>query len=179
MAAGGSTRMGTAKAVLPWADSTLIQIAIGRMVDADLAPIVVVTGADADVVEPMIDRSVATVAHNANWKQGQASSLAVGLNAVIGHAGGVVVTLVDQPGIDAKHLLELTRRGRGRRAAATRYRSGGGVPAWFSAGVLKEVLSSLNDDDGAKTWLRSRPAGEVALVDCPATGDIDTPADYR
>src|SRR5829696_2297566 len=100
--------MGRPKAALPLRDraDTFLARILRTYVVVPLPDIVVVTGANAEVVEQAagrIDRRV-RFAHNATWQRGQLSSLLTGLNAPVpGSAIGgqlveaVMMTLVDVP----------------------------------------------------------------------------------
>ena len=76
---------------------TVIERSLANALAADIGPVVVVTGAVADVVPSHLTTAV-TVCHNPRWADGQISSLHVGIEAAraLG-ATTVVVGLADQP----------------------------------------------------------------------------------
>ena len=82
---------------------------LGRLIDAKIGPIVVVTGAlshddlanDA-VLADLLDHPDVTTLHNPDWAAGQSTSVRIGIDAAAAlHADAVVVGLADQPFVTA------------------------------------------------------------------------------
>ena len=118
LAAGASSRMGSAKALLPVAGTTFL----GRIVDVlaetpGVGPIRVVLGHEADRIR---DASAALLARhpgrvslvlNEAWRDGQLASLAAGLRDLESSAvTGALVSLVDHP-LVAPSVVGRARRG--------------------------------------------------------------------
>jgi molybdenum cofactor cytidylyltransferase len=149
-------------------------------VEAGADPVVVVLGANAEMIAPALSglASVTTVT-NQEWKTGMASSLATGLRALLEDApcDGVLVTLADQPFVDAAALTRLVAAfGGERRIVASSYANTIGVPAIFAREHV-DALMRLTGDAGAGSWLRSR-SSEVTSVPLDAAAlDIDTLSD--
>ena len=149
-------------------------------VEAGAYPVVVVLGANAATIAPALAglASVVTVV-NQEWSKGLASSLATGLSAVLEDAtcDGVLVTLADQPLVDAAALKRLVVAfGGERRIVASSYNDTIGVPAIFGREHI-DALMGLTGDAGAGSWLRSR-SSEVTCVPLDAAAiDIDTLSD--
>jgi molybdenum cofactor cytidylyltransferase len=103
----------------------------------------------------------------------------VGLSAVFEDAScdGVLVTLADQPLVDAAALKRLIAAFDGeRRIVASAYDDTVGVPAVFAREHIEDLMR-LTGDAGAGSWLRSRP-NEVTRVPLGvASLDIDTSSD--
>ena len=55
LAAGSSSRFGDIKQLLPWRDKNLINTIIETALLADLDPVIVVLGANADVIQGTIE----------------------------------------------------------------------------------------------------------------------------
>ncbi len=186
LAAGGSTRLGRPKQLLPWQGSTLIGSTIQQLAIAGCERLIVVVGAyesevRAHCISPLdVQLDVIT---NVDWMKGQSTSLRLGIESAlaVNNLGATVIALCDQPLIDSTHYRALVARVNqfGHVAAATEYRQGLGVPACFSLTPLKNLLESAGDI-GAKKWLRDQPPHAVARVHCPfAAMDIDTELDYE
>ena len=149
-------------------------------VEAGASPVVVVLGANAEMIAPALSglESVTTVV-NREWNKGLASSLAAGLSAVLQHGGcdAVLVTLADQPLVDAAAIRRLVAAFDGeRRIVASAYKNTIGVPAIFAREHVDDLMR-LTGDAGAGTWLRNR-ASEVTCVPLDVAAlDIDTPSD--
>jgi molybdenum cofactor cytidylyltransferase len=155
----------------------LVRRIAAAAVKAGASPVVVVLGANADMIAPALSglESVTTVI-NGEWTNGLASSLATGLSALFADTpcDAVLVTLADQPLVDATALRRLVAAfDDERRIVASSYDDTMGVPAVFAREHV-DALMRLTGDAGAGSWLRSRP-NEVTLVPLDvATRDIDT-----
>ena len=148
-------------------------------IDAGANPIIVVLGADAERIAPALSGLQATTVVNARWNEGMASSLATGLGAVVAAApcDGVLVTLADQPLVDAAALRRLLAAFDGRRRiVASAYADTIGVPAVFGREHLDDLMR-LTGDAGAGGWLRSRATEVTSIPLAGAAIDIDTVAD--
>ena len=115
---------------------------------------------------------------NPNWESGLASSLAVGMRAVLGtRCEAALVTLADQPFVDAGALASLIAEfDNGHRLVASSYDGVIGVPALFGREFLEE-LTMLTGDSGAGAWLRARAESVTKVPLERAALDIDRPAD--
>jgi molybdenum cofactor cytidylyltransferase len=97
LAAGASSRMGRDKALLPWRDGTFLSTTI-RALQPATELVIVVAGANAPSLEPIVDAHAAFLVVNPNPEQGQFSSLQVGLREVLNRGrDAAIVTLVDRP----------------------------------------------------------------------------------
>jgi len=180
LAAGGSTRMGVIKQLLPFNGKTLIQHAVDTAQGVLPQPVVVVTGARNDIFEP--DNSV-YMTHNAAWQEGIASSIRSGLNAILKIEPGldaVLFLVCDQPHISSgllKDLIDAHEVG-GKAIVASAYADTVGIPALFHKSFFG-TLQQLKGDEGAKRIILQNPES-VAVVDFPRGDiDIDTAADYQ
>ncbi len=182
LAAGASTRMGEPKQLLMLDGRPLLLRAIEAALASAARPVVVVLGAQADKIAPLLAHHPVLIAENAGWAEGMASSIRTGL-AVIQRSSpsldGVVVALCDQPAFSAGVIAQLiaVQAATRRSIIAARYQGRNGAPAIF----LREhfpALLALSGDTGARDLLNT-PARYLATVDLPAlANDIDTPADY-
>jgi len=180
LAAGGSRRLGYPKQLVVYEGEPLVRRAAAAASRAGADPVVVVLGADAELIAVALDglAGVTAVVNDA-WAAGLASSLAAGLRAVVASAAcdAVLVTLADQPLVDAAALARLLAAfGGERRIVASAYDGTAGVPAVFGREYVDD-LATLEGDAGAGAWLRRR-AGEVTYVPLGVAAlDVDTPGD--
>ncbi len=155
--------------------STVIQRSIASALDADIGPVVVVTGAALGVV-PADRLADVTVCHNERWADGQITSLHAGIDAArsLG-ATRVVVGLGDQPFVDPAAWRAVAAAD-GPIAVAT-YDGRRANPVALDAEVWD--LLPTTGDEGARALMRVRPelVREVACPGSPA--DIDTTEDLR
>jgi CTP:molybdopterin cytidylyltransferase MocA len=98
LAAGESKRMeGRPKALLLIDGESFLGRIINRMSNADIGELVVVLGADHERIEAEVNLGGARRVINKNWKQGQLSSLRIGIKSLSTFSEGVLFTLVDHP----------------------------------------------------------------------------------
>lgn len=183
LAAGAGTRLGRPKAEVVHDGRRLLDVAVQACRDAGLAPVVVVLGAAA----PPLPQGV-TAVHNPDWATGMASSLRTGLRHLAGAApgaAGVVVTLVDTPGVTGEHLRRvrdaLAGADGGPRAAVAAYDGAWRTPVALGRALWGRVADEVTGDRGAGPWLRDHPE-LVTAVECGDLGpwvDVDRPEDLR
>ncbi len=158
----------------------LVRRIAAAAVEVGATPVVVVLGANAEMIAPvLLDLASVTTVVNREWSKGIASSLAVGLSAVLNNApcDAVLVTLADQPLVDAPALRRLIAAfDAERRIVASAYNNIIGVPAVFAREHLDDLMR-LTGDAGAGTWLRSRQSEVTCVPLDVAAIDIDTPSD--
>lgn len=162
LAAGASTRLGEPKQLIVIGGETLLERAVRTAREAVCAPVVVVLGADAEWIRERCDLGDGLVIVNLDWEEGMASSIRIGVAAVHG-ADGVVLMTCDQPAVTAGHLRKLTATGE---ITASAYAGRRGVPAYFPAAAFP-ALMRLTGDAGARELLR-----DAATVDL-AGGELD------
>lgn len=180
LAAGASSRLGHPKQLVLHEGEPLVRRAAAAARDAGADPVVVVLGAHAAHVAPALLglAAVRTVVNEA-WATGMASSLAAGLRAVTADEAcdGVLVTLADQPLVDATALRGLLAAfGAEHRVVASAYDGTIGVPAVFGREHVAELLA-LGGDAGAGAWLRRRRHAVATVPLAAASLDVDTPDD--
>jgi CTP:molybdopterin cytidylyltransferase MocA len=183
LAAGEGSRFGQPKALVELNGQTLAERGVGLLRAGGADPILVVTGA----VPLELDRTLTV--DNPQWRTGMGSSLRAALQALseAGRGpemgtdiGAVVVALADQPLVGAEAVARLIAAYRGGASVAVAaYDGQPRNPVLLAREHWPEVIATATGDQGARTFLRTRPE-LVTLVECADTGrpdDIDTPAD--
>ena len=168
--------MGSAKQLLPLGGRSLLRRAAETAIATGCRPAVVVLGREAAAMRPELAGLDVVAVDNPDWPLGMGGSIRTGMAAVPADVAGVVLTLCDQPHMDAAALATLidTFHQTGRTVAA-RYAGTFGVPAVFPRSVFPALLA-LDPAAGAKRLLTG---DDVVPVDLPAAAvDVDTPADY-
>jgi molybdenum cofactor cytidylyltransferase len=179
LAAGGSSRLGRPKQLLPYGERTLLEHAVDTARRCGFDQIVVPIGGAADEVRERVDLSGAEVVVNEAYGKGCSSSIAAALDTVDPRCDVLVLMLGDQPGVTPATVRALLQ-GRGDAPLAVcRYDDGRGHPLAFDRSVFGQ-LADLHGDKGVWRLLDER-AGDV--VDIPIAGDVpldvDTPEDYQ
>jgi molybdenum cofactor cytidylyltransferase len=183
LAAGASVRLGRPKQLLEIDGRPLVARAAAAALTAGAEPVVVVLGAHADQIRPVLSKLEVIVAPNPAWTEGMASSVRTGLQTLGAAAPAIEAVLLavcDQPAFSADTIRRLGEalRASGRSIAAARYSGRPGVPALFRREHFF-ALARLTGDQGARALLQANPK-EVTAVDLPELAlDLDTPEDVR
>lgn len=186
LAAGAGTRLGCGpKALLPYCGSTLVEHLAGVLLAGGCAEVIVVLGFEADAVRAATSLTGCRTVLNRGWSTGLGSSLQSGIAAAT-PLDNALVTLVDQPRVNAELIRRLRDRHRSGRITAAGYRDGSGTlqrrhPVLFDADLAREAATAAIADTGARNYLRAHP-GLVDTIDCSDLGDgadIDTSADLH
>jgi molybdenum cofactor cytidylyltransferase len=185
LAAGASRRLGQPKQLLPIEGEPLVVRAARAALAVPVWPVIVVLGANAPLIRPLLLPLPVLIAENPEWSEGMASSIRCGvatLESFSRSIDSVVIAACDQPAMTAEVLSRLIEayRKAGRSICAARYRSRLGVPAVFDRRWFPS-LATLSGDTGARGLLAEADArGDAAAIDLPELAhDIDEPGDYE
>jgi molybdenum cofactor cytidylyltransferase len=178
LAAGGSTRLGQPKQLLPYGSATLLDRVLQTARSCRFDQLLCVLGGGADAVRGEVDLEGVQVVENRHFGEGCSSSIAAALSTVGPGCELLVLMLGDQPGVSVETVRRLLA-GRGDAAlAACAYADGRGHPLAFTHSMFGE-LSALHGDKGVWKLLDRHAA---AVVDVPIEGpvpiDVDTWEDY-
>jgi molybdenum cofactor cytidylyltransferase len=113
LAAGESSRFGKPKQLLNWKGESFVRAVARTALEAELAPVIVVTGASAEQVEFAVKDLNVTVIKNEEWRSGQGSSIRAGvtnLHRSYSKIGGVIFLLTDQPQVTTSILRALVEK---------------------------------------------------------------------
>jgi molybdenum cofactor cytidylyltransferase len=179
LGAGGSTRLGRPKQLLPYGGGTLLDHTVNIARNSGLDQIVVPIGGASDEVRARVDLSGTDVVVNYAFGEGCSSSIAAALDTVDDRCQVLVLLLGDQPGVTPATVRALLAGRRDAPLAVCRYDDGRGHPIAFDRSVFDD-LANLHGDKGV--WrLLDRRAGDV--VEVPIAGntprDVDTREDYE
>lgn len=181
LAAGSSSRMGSPKQTLQFEGNSLLRRAALAALDTTCRPVVVVTGANAELCRRELDQLEVREAFNPNWATGMASSIRAGIGELVSmepDVAAAVLLLCDQPHVNSIVISNLVaaHHTTGRPVIASAYGGSFGVPALFSRTLFAE-LTDLNGTSGAKEIIK-RHAADAHLLPFPqGEVDIDTPQD--
>jgi molybdenum cofactor cytidylyltransferase len=182
LAAGGSARMGEPKQLLRVDGVPLVRRAALAAVEARLGRVFVVLGAEMEAIRTAIANLELSIVLNADWREGLASSLRAGVEAVLREAPaarGLIAMPADQPRLAAEHLraLDAAQRARGAAIVASDYGDHRGPPAFFARAEFP-ALAALRGDVGARGLLGGPEVETVAAP--PGSGlDVDRPEDLE
>lgn len=181
LAAGAATRMGQPKQLLEFRGQPLLRHCVGVALASACRPVVVVLGAAAEHLQPLLADLPVQVVLNDSWAAGMGSSIRAGLAAMEStKVSGLVLALADQPFVSHRTYNDLVEchLARGAALVASAYADTLGVPALFGRALFPE-LAQLSGQAGCKGVLL-RHSRNVVVRSCPeAAFDLDTPEDYQ
>lgn len=186
LAAGASSRMGRAKALLPWQDSTLLGHEIEVLREAGVGQIAVVIGMHAQQIRRAVPVAM-PFAFNPRWAQGRSTSLAKGASVLKREPApdAILVVNVDQPTTVAvvRRLIEALQES-GADAVQPVYRDDrgdehGGHPVLLSGALLPALLEAREATEGLRGVLAKKRVERVHLDDPTVGLDLDTREAYE
>jgi molybdenum cofactor cytidylyltransferase len=184
LAAGMSSRMqGRHKLLLPVGGEPAVRRTVGAVSAAGPAEIVVVTGFRGRAVMEALDGLAVRFQPNPRYEEGQMTSVAAGVAALVAPCNVVMVCLADQVLLSAADYREVVDA----YAAMPRgsilmpvFNGQRGNPVVFSVSYAAEVISG-HINPGCRKLIAEHP-DEVYLHEAAHdrfTTDMDTPEDYE
>lgn len=177
LAAGLGRRFGGGKMLADVGGRPMLQHVIDLAAAADLDPVVVVVGNDADQLDSAIDWRGDSRVRNPDPSRGIASSVRLGL-AALPLSNRVIVLLGDQPHLTVEQVGTLTQAPRdpGRPIVVPRYEGVPGNPVQLEREAIP--LAAQLEGDRGMSQLFATPPDLVRYVDLTGTNpDIDTAED--
>jgi molybdenum cofactor cytidylyltransferase len=178
LAAGASTRFGSAKQLVRLAGRPLLHTVVTRASEVTGNALIVVLGSGAAQLAPLLKHSPGSVVINQEWREGLASSIRAGVARLPAACSAVMLLLADQAAVTAEDLRRLAGswRKQPQHIAAALYSGSCGAPAIFPRSSFRS-LSELRGDTGARALLMRNPDRLVRVPMPSAAIDVDTPED--
>ena len=176
LAAGGSSRLGRPKQLLPLGDATLLDATLSVVRRCGFGQVVVALGGAADEVAATVDLTDVDVVRNAAFGAGCSSSIAAAL-PVISSSEGFVLMLGDQPEISESAVRSVAAVDAD--LAVCRYDDGLGHPFWLGRARFGELGGLHGDKAVWKLVDAAGPSLVTVEVDGSVPADVDTEADYE
>jgi len=177
LAAGAGRRYGMPKALVD--GGAWLRRAVATLTDGGCDPVLVVVGAQADRVVPLVPKTASTVLA-ADWAEGMGASLRAGLAELVRSAPpqvqAALVHLVDLPDVDTSVVRRLIALADPTVVARAGFTSQPGHPVLLGRQHWADIVVSAQGDRGARDWLAGRC--DLIVVDCSdlASGiDVDRP----
>jgi molybdenum cofactor cytidylyltransferase len=179
LAAGGSSRLGQPKQLLPYRGATLLDWVLGTARACAFDQLLVAVGGSAEQVRGAIDLRGAEVVVNEAYGAGCSSSIAAALGALSPRSDVLVLMLGDQPGVTTDTVGALLARRGDAPLAVCRYDDGRGHPFAFGRPVFGD-LAQLHGDKAVWKLLDRRPDDVVEVrIGGSVPLDVDTWDDYE
>ena len=183
LAAGSSGRLGRPKQLLPFKNKPLLQYLIDEAKNTLADTVIVVLGANAEIIKNELQTDNIHIAINENWKEGMSSSIRCGINELQTTNPAVDAALLmvcDQPFVTTALLNELivSHRNTKKHIVTCSYDETTGPPALFDKILFPELLQ-LEGDAGARKIVQQNTDEVVSVPFSKGVIDIDTATDYQ
>ncbi len=182
LAAGESSRMGAAKATLPYRGRTFLEVIVQTLRESGLERTVVVLGHQAEEIQRRVKLEPAQVVINSEYRSGQTSSLQTGLRALMADdLEAVLLCLVDHPAVGAETVRRIVTAFRQCRAPVVipTYQGRRGHPVLIARQVFDELLGLAGATGADSVVRRYRPTAQfVEVEDEGVVIDVDNPESY-
>lgn len=184
LAAGASSRMGAAKQLLLVDGKTLIKRICDTAMDTTCHPIVVVLGANRNIIRNETERMPITVIDNPQWENGMSSSIKMGLaGAYMTEKAieAVIFLTVDMPYVSAElinKMIEKAESDEKIEIVACKYENQMGIPVLFKRSIFTDLLELSGDEGAKKVVVKNKD--KTVFIDFPEGKlDLDTVEEYR
>jgi molybdenum cofactor cytidylyltransferase len=181
LAAGSSSRMGEPKQLMMYKDKSFLQHIITEAKNAQLEPVICVTGCQSDLIKKNISGLKVSTVYNANWPEGIGSGIFAGINQLLfWDVDSVILAVSDQPYVssDLFKTMQNLKEQSGKGIVACSYAGTLGTPVLFSKAYFSR-LQLLNRNQGAKSMVKSNLPDVCSVEFEKGSVDIDTKEDYE
>jgi molybdenum cofactor cytidylyltransferase len=182
LAAGDSSRMGRAKALLPFRQSNFVGEALSVFSEVKIDTISVVAGKHYNSLRGFLAKKEVNLLHNPDPARGQLSSLQIALKQPFAASSDVIVMwLIDHPGVQPETLKTLLKAFSSNcDFLKPRFKGRGGHPLLINARMIARILD-LPLENGLKPLLRNPDiiVCNQIVTDPAVLQDIDTKEDYK
>ena len=181
LAAGAAERMGEPKLLLPFLGTTVLNATLSAVEASGADRVIVVTGANAELVQGSVTAGRASVVHNPDYRRGNMSSFLTA-TAADPDAGAFILVPGDLPTVrtDVIDLMVGLWRKKQSWAAVTSYADGVAHPFLVSRDALELAAQLPGEKVLGRLLIESGDDRIVRLaVPVAAPRDVNTPADYE
>lgn len=156
LAAGESKRLGRPKQLEPWGDGNLLGHVVERTESFPVDEVWVVLGANIDEILENVSLGEAGVIENPEWEEGIASSIRVGLDALmqLSRCESALIVIGDQPNVSTEVVEELliAHRRSGSPVSVPKYRYNTGNPVIVDRSLWPRLMSLEGDEGAGRLW---------------------------
>ena len=180
LAAGFSSRMGDFKPLMKLEDETIVERLIRVSKAAGINDIVVVTGHNREIMQPVIESCGAAEAFNSRFEEGMFTSMQVGTAALPEGMDGFFMMPVDCPLVTADILQQLMDSFDPEKFSVPVYRGKKGHPLLIPEKFRQEITE--HDGRGGLKAITDRDFSLMQRIETGYEGvvlDMDTPDAYE
>lgn len=180
LAAGTSSRFGPEnKLLIEIGDIPVVKRSAQTLVESQIDPVFAVIGHDSERIKHILADLPINVIQNPKYEQGQATSVAAGVQAVPDDGDAVIIALGDMPFVSPRTINRLiaTYRSRSKMVLAAAYGGKRGNPVLFDARFFDDLTRISGDRGGRRILLEADHSALVETGDPGVVKDIDVPED--
>lgn len=156
LAAGESRRLGRPKQLEPWGDQVLLGHVVEQTASFPVDEVWVVLGAGYESILDEVAFGNAGIIENPEWEEGIASSIRVGLDALLQLSRCEVALIVigDQPDVspDVVEELLVSHRRSKHPVSVPKYRYSRGNPVAVDRSLWPRLMSLEGDEGASRLW---------------------------
>jgi molybdenum cofactor cytidylyltransferase len=183
LAAGKSSRMGDSseiKQLLTWNGKPFLWHVVQAALQADLDPVIVVTGAEGNRIRQALLDLPVTIVNNPDWENGQSTSVRAGIEALPDSIGAAIFLMSDQPQIQPTLIQSLVEKHSQNLPAiiAPLIDGARGNPVLFDR-ITFDELKKMQGDTGGRGVFSKFSIDWLPWSDASMLMDVDTPEDYQ
>ena len=181
LAAGVSERFEgeTPKQLVEVEGEPMVRRIARRLLESRLGEVIVVTGFEVAAIGEVLRDLPLRLVHNPAFRQGQSTSVVVGLQALSSEAEAACFVPCDQPLLDVATLNLLAEARRDEDQVVVPVHAGKrGAPVIFPRSFFAD-LSALSGDEGGRRLFGGASILEVELESADPLFDVDTKEDLR
>jgi molybdenum cofactor cytidylyltransferase len=182
LAAGRSTRMGSAKQLLKIGGKTLLEIVLDTLRATQVDEIIVVLGGSAEAIQEQVPLHNFRVVINELYQQGMATSLQAGVSAVDPASDAALIVLADQPFLRPDTIARLIDEYCALKPVAVvpMYDGVRGNPILLDRSLFPEIMELIGDA-GCRSILSKHSENilKIPVEDIGILLDVDTQADLE
>ena len=181
LAAGNSSRMGEPKQLMKFKSKTFLQHIVEEAKEANLNPVICVTGYQSDQISKGIIGMNVTIVYNEQWSEGMGTGISAGIKQLLlSDVDSVILAVSDQPYVSSDLFAKmLTLKDQsGKRIVASSYAGTLGTPVLFDKEYFNQ-LKSLDGNQGAKNIVKLNMPDVCPVEFEKGRIDIDTKEDYE
>ena len=180
LAAGGAHRYGELKQLLDWNGQPFVRKVANTALEAGLSPVIIVTGAQHDVVRQAVVDLPVKVVYNPDWQKGQSTSVKAGLMALPPQCMANIFLLADQPQIPARLLRSLVEVYTKTTfpVIAPQVKGHPANPVLFDHSTFPD-FEKITGDMGGRALFERYPPHLIPWPELSIALDVDTTSDYR
>ena len=182
LAAGSSSRFGSPKQLAQNNGMSLIHHSVSEAIKVN-SDVIVVLGANLDIVKKEIENFPIQIVYNKNWEAGMSSSIRCGITALLNRnplAEAAIIVVIDQPFLSSTIIADLIEKYEATKkpVVACAYKDVIGTPALFDKSFFQPLLE-LKGQSGAKKIISQNKNAVVTIPFPLGHIDIDTKEDYE